>query len=114
MLRPKPEARPVSEPKGSSHLPITNVQENKHIVRSTVQNRTTTTRTLSQEMYPSIRSFVFSSLEFQHDCHYFGFPWQCSIEGDCDSGAPNDKTGNMSGIILCFQTSPVAEVWFQL
>ncbi|GFY06986.1 hypothetical protein TNCV_4202571 [Trichonephila clavipes] len=57
---------------------MSNAREDRHIVRSAQQNHTATLWTLSQEM--------------EHR--------------DCDSGAPNYKTGYRNGTISSFQKSP--------
>ena len=36
--------------------------------------------------------------------HFFGFPWQCSIERNGYSGAPNDKARYMNDTISSFQS----------
>ncbi|GFT87244.1 hypothetical protein TNCV_2310381 [Trichonephila clavipes] len=64
---------------GSSCPPITNAREGRHIVRSALQNRTTTSQIIREEtgMFAARSIFartVCSCVNCQHGDHYFGFP----------------------------------------
>lgn len=61
---------------------------------------------LQLTQYPLVRyDDDCSSEDYQHGNHYCGLPWQCNIEKDFNSGAPNDKDVYRKATILSFLMS---------
>ncbi|GFW45837.1 hypothetical protein TNCV_4495571 [Trichonephila clavipes] len=91
---------------GSLCPPMTNAREDRRIVRSALQNRTTTSRTVSRKwacLQHAQYSLVWcddvcSSVVSRQGGHYFGIYYG-------GSAAPNNKTGYRGGTVSSFQTS---------
>lgn len=61
---------------------------------------------LQYAKYPLIQcTDIDDNVDYQNGDHYCDFPWQCNIERDCHSDAPNEQCGFRSVTLLLFETS---------
>ena len=98
---------------GSQRPPMTNARVDRHIVRSFLRNRTTTSRTIQKELggLSECPIYALTVRRILQQCgilaqqYYLSFSWQCGTERDGDSNKKNDKIGYKNGTMSSFQRS---------
>ena len=98
---------------GSQSPPMTNAWEDRHIVRSALQNHITTSSTISQEMgmFAACPVSARTVRQYLQQCSLSArrsLLWLplTMLERESDSSAPNNKAAYRNGTVPSFQTSP--------